>query len=219
MADVWERRADDGETVKAFSAFQDYLSLGEGRSVGKLLAYYRGQNAGEVGMPTEPPTKRKNTLTDWSSRFDWVTRAEAWDLNQLAAQAEFMADRRNQLIEREWADYERQMEEYALAIDRAKMHRQRRANRIKGDDGKDVEVITVELTFNDWIALARWRKDISDIGRKAVGLPPDNRSLRIGNLGDEAFKVSPEGLVDQMAAALRELEDYHDSVLGDDSDG
>jgi len=62
----------EGERNKAVQACNDYLRLGPGRSLAKLLRRY------QIG-PEAPPTKRLNTLKDWSTSFDWQARAVAYD--------------------------------------------------------------------------------------------------------------------------------------------
>ena len=64
----------DQETDAAVSACNDYLRMGPGRSLQGLLDGYRPQSA-----PKAPPTKRLETLKDWSGRFEWQARAGAYD--------------------------------------------------------------------------------------------------------------------------------------------
>lgn len=54
-------------TERSERAFQDYLALGEGRSLEKLLAVY------QVG-PKGVPTLSLRTLKKWSQRDDWQRR-------------------------------------------------------------------------------------------------------------------------------------------------
>lgn len=61
----WERQ--DGETPKAFEAFCEYRDLGPNRSIAKT-----GQKLG----------KNLTTLSEWSSKYDWVKRVAAWDVEQ-----------------------------------------------------------------------------------------------------------------------------------------
>lgn len=58
------------ESPKARQAWADYLALGEGRSLEKLLALYQ--------TCTEPaPTKQLTTLKQWSATFGWQARLQA----------------------------------------------------------------------------------------------------------------------------------------------
>lgn len=65
MADLWDRQPD--ETAKAFEAFCVYRDLGPGRSIPQV-----GQKLG----------KSEGTLEPWSSKYEWVKRATAWDAEQ-----------------------------------------------------------------------------------------------------------------------------------------
>ena len=62
---LWERQ--EGESAKAFEAFGVYRDLGPDRSIAKT-----GQKLG----------KNLTTLSEWSSKFEWVKRANAWDDEQ-----------------------------------------------------------------------------------------------------------------------------------------
>lgn len=86
-----ERQAK--EQNRAVVACNDYLRLGPGRSLAKLLGRY--QNAIEA-----PPTKRLKTLADWSTTFGWQTRAAAYDAE----------------IERQKNDYVQQIMKSGLAL-------------------------------------------------------------------------------------------------------
>lgn len=61
-AQAWERQPE--ETAKAFEAFAIYRDMGNDRSIAKV--------AEKLG-------KSEALLHRWSSKFDWVKRAAAWD--------------------------------------------------------------------------------------------------------------------------------------------
>lgn len=67
MADIkpWERQ--EGESAKAYEAFSEYRDMKADRSLAKV-----GQKLG----------KSKTMMEKWSKKFDWVARAEAWDLEE-----------------------------------------------------------------------------------------------------------------------------------------
>jgi len=71
------------ESNKATQAFEDYFSLGPGRSLDKLLEQYRVQS----GNKASTPTLRKATLAKWSSSFGWQQRVAERDAE--IAQAAF----------------------------------------------------------------------------------------------------------------------------------
>ncbi len=63
-----ERQIEDGETRKAFEAFKLYRDQGPGRSLAKTAELVYGSPTGSIRQ-----------IEKWSSRFDWVDRAAAWD--------------------------------------------------------------------------------------------------------------------------------------------
>ena len=69
----WERQK--GETSRAYEAFCTYRDLGPNRSQSKT-----SQKLG----------KNSRTIADWSTKYDWVKRAAAWDAEQdrIARQAQ-----------------------------------------------------------------------------------------------------------------------------------
>jgi hypothetical protein len=60
------------ESDAAVVACNDYLRMGIGRSLAKLSERY--QNATDT-----PPTKRLDTLKEWSAAYGWQLRAKAYD--------------------------------------------------------------------------------------------------------------------------------------------
>lgn len=100
------------ETARAYRAKQDYLSLGPGRSLEKLLTIYRARKQDEAGTP---PTTLKATLARWSTTWGWVTLADKYDA--------FTGDRLlEQQLEERKKSYHRQLEEFRekhLAVGRA----------------------------------------------------------------------------------------------------
>lgn len=64
------------ETVRAIQACNDYLRMGPGRSLGKLLAKYAKTNK------NQPPTDSIATLKEWSAAFDWQERVAAYDADR-----------------------------------------------------------------------------------------------------------------------------------------
>ena len=74
MALDWERRP--GESARAYAAFCVYRDLGTGRSLNLAYAEWRRSLgfAGDAG-------KAAGYWAQWSSGFDWVARAEAYDVH------------------------------------------------------------------------------------------------------------------------------------------
>jgi hypothetical protein len=62
-----------GETDKSVQACNDWLRLGVGRSLPKLLENYANSNQ------KSPPTSSLGTLKQWSLKFKWTERATKFD--------------------------------------------------------------------------------------------------------------------------------------------
>jgi hypothetical protein len=63
-----------GETIKAHNALMDYFLMGGGRSFSKLFEQWERIKKATEPYPKEPPTKRLQTLKDWSVKFHWKAR-------------------------------------------------------------------------------------------------------------------------------------------------
>lgn len=63
----------EGETQKAYQAFQKYLELGPERTLALATDAVYGRYAG--GKRRQPAGQ----IVKWSQRFDWHKRAQAWD--------------------------------------------------------------------------------------------------------------------------------------------
>lgn len=59
--------AQPRQNPKAEQAFLDYVALGPGRSLSALIEAYQS-------APKAPPTKRLETLKDWSTKYHWQAR-------------------------------------------------------------------------------------------------------------------------------------------------
>jgi hypothetical protein len=87
------------ETDRAVQACNDYLRLGPGRSLPKLL-----KKLGKTRKNSESPTDSYNTLERWSSDYGWPARASAYDADLEAVKNE----KRRQVMEQGLAlDHER----------------------------------------------------------------------------------------------------------------
>ncbi len=70
-SELWE--ALPGEPAKAFAAFKAYRdTVAKDRSVRKVCAAYYGETS----------VSKVNQWLRWSSQFQWVNRAKAWDAEQ-----------------------------------------------------------------------------------------------------------------------------------------
>lgn len=64
---VSDPTAQPKPSTDAEAAFNDYVGLGDGRSLRKLHARYQDD-------PNPTPTKRLKTLKEWSARYGWQDR-------------------------------------------------------------------------------------------------------------------------------------------------
>ncbi|NBD36745.1 MAG: hypothetical protein GVY30_12215 [Chloroflexi bacterium] len=104
---IWDADAPlsraKGERRDANAALHDYCLMGDGRSLRKLAAKYKEQKKSTASADA-PPTLYKSTLFNWSSRYDWVARAERFD--QLEHEREL----------REWRDRRRESRAKNIAL-------------------------------------------------------------------------------------------------------
>lgn len=77
----WERRED--ESPRAYAAFCAYRDMGPGRSFDKAAALVA------AGEPQNSPKTAPRHWTTWASRYEWRSRATAYDthLDQRAREA------------------------------------------------------------------------------------------------------------------------------------
>lgn len=79
------------ETPRALQAFNDYLAMGDGRSLRDLWARYRSGTE-------SPPTRLLSTLGKWSRIYRWQERiAELKQAERAAIVARGIADRQNRI--------------------------------------------------------------------------------------------------------------------------
>lgn len=78
----WDRQP--GETSKAYEAFAIYRDLGSSRS---------------VRLVSEQLAKTQTVIKRWSSKYEWVERAAAWDSIPARATAEAYSDMARRVAE------------------------------------------------------------------------------------------------------------------------
>ena len=159
MANPWDRQ--ENETTKAFEWFGNYLSM-DVRSLRKLPEMW-GKSGAYVGQ-----------LERWSSAYNWVQRAEAYDayLEEEArkrADADFI-ERRSKVLERDWkmAEHGHTLIEKMLKMP---LTTQRVTKERYGEDGQVIaEEITIEPVGWNLNTLRLLMDTTSKLGRNAVGL-------------------------------------------------
>jgi len=202
---AWETLARrDGETAKAHAAFLEYVRMGPGRSLRKLHARYVDWRRTGDGLATEkPPTTRLRTLMEWSSRFEWQARLEAYaEERDRAAIAEWEA-RRQALreIDFQTGDELRDLAARILAETPQFLKTTRRL--IKGRDGAtDREIITVGIDID---AMLKALKLASDLQRAAAGLPAAAIEVRHDHrLDTDQYQRALESLAAALGTSLPE---------------
>lgn len=96
------------ETQRAKTAYAEYLAMGPGRSLEKLLAEY--QERKRTGKGASVPTTRYATLADWSRKHGWQARVAAFEGKQNEA-----------LIARSMDDIEKARQESLRLVQAGKM--------------------------------------------------------------------------------------------------
>jgi hypothetical protein len=155
------------ETARAKRAWSDYLALGPGRSLEKLIDRYEAVRRVSIGKASVPTTCLR-TLEEWSSAFGWQARLKA------------IADTEAKAAEEREAAYRRSIMEdgYALAHERVKLLKDL-VVKVRDDlatsglwvqkqkiigSGKNAQVVTEEQ-FND-NELDMIRKLLDDLARE-----------------------------------------------------
>ncbi|MBZ0279413.1 MAG: hypothetical protein K8L97_01650 [Anaerolineae bacterium] len=152
------------ETAKAYHAFCFYRDLGAERSLvkvrnrcGKTAAYDR-------------------QIERWSAAYNWVARADAYDRDLDARlNAEFeeqLLSRRRKLLQQEVAHADALLAKFDAVMERVQLHEtQRKTTRKKDADGKEVEIVLVEVNIEGLRELTQWRRDLAEFARLTIGLP------------------------------------------------
>ncbi|KGI79322.1 hypothetical protein IL38_23720 [Actinopolyspora erythraea] len=86
---AWEQQP--GESERMFARFTVYRDLGEGRTLNQTA---------EILNSTSRKTVTYRSLTEYASRYRWRERAEAFDVDQAAADRARMAKLRKEAVER-----------------------------------------------------------------------------------------------------------------------
>lgn len=112
MSEPWERLPD--ETDKAWAAFSRYLDAGPDRTLSNAEEPAKSPKSARKS-PKKPPVKKtvSGSVKDWSKRFRWRERANAWDgklfakaaevkLSEATRRAKEQEQRRKQVDDDDW---------------------------------------------------------------------------------------------------------------------
>lgn len=160
---------EEGESARAHAARVEYILAGPGRSFDKLLE--RFQTATKP-----PPTKRRDTLVDWSTQYDWQAHARRYDdlildmRTQAQTQAEIDAYRRDLEDHRKrYGDAGKNLYVLAAGLTNA-IAAQLRGQTIEGKDGKKYTIPTMKLDQGAITVLARALTIAADLEAHALRL-------------------------------------------------
>lgn len=169
-----------GETARAYAAFLDYVKLGEGRSLRRLLEQYqawhgekRRQSDGKVTADL-PPTTRLRTLEGWSTRYRWQERLAAYQAELARREQAVWERRRAEVREADWQMSAELRELVRAALAQLPQFIKTTRTYVKGRDGEpDREVVTVQ---HDLPALLKALEVASALQRLAAEVPPPRQT-------------------------------------------
>lgn len=201
---AWEALAKrDDETLKAHAAFLDYVRMGSGRSLAKLIAQYQDQGAAKVG-PEKPPTRRLSTLKEWSVIHEWQKRLEAWTAERNQRDQALWEERRRQLREDDWTTGEKLREQANAALEQVPQFLKTTRRVIKGSQGQpDREVITMGLKLGEVSDAAA---TASKLQRLAAEMPTERQQVDATVTGITS---------DDLAKARDKAQQFEDQLLND----
>lgn len=180
MLELLAGERKDNESDRAVQACNDYLRLGAGRSLRKLVQKYSKTRRNTA------PTDSLNTIERWSTDYDWKQRASLYDA-ELEAQ-------RNEKRRKEF--------EAGLALDYERVNSLKRlANRLEDElkqylwlddvksvgSGENAERIDL-IRFNSAL-VEQYRATLDDIAKETGG-----RKVRTENLNIDLSKLSDDQL-------------------------
>lgn len=192
MALEWERRR--GESARAYAAFCVYRDLGPGRSLN--LAYGEWRRA--LGF-TGDTAKAAGYWAGWSSGFEWVARAAAYDEHLEALRRAAREDALARLEQRR-LDFElknqRRLEERVTKAE-AILDKADRApiadvtqDKSEPDAAGRIQTIRTKVKGINFAGYARLMKAIDDAARQAiVGVRPAAKA----DAGDDAAGTAIRG--------------------------
>lgn len=178
------QQQQQGESSKAYAAYIAYRDLGENRSLEKV---------------SQELTKSVPLLKRWSAKYEWVARALAWDMHrqQRVDEAQLSAD--ELLIEKELEAYKQLLERWREAFAKTPAVIVRR-----GKEAPNVDAM---------LRLVKLRREISNIGRRALGMPERIKESRLTGKGGGDLVIEFAVLADDEQPQLPESLEGDDSLL------
>lgn len=165
----------EGESRAANGALNDYARMGYNRAIHKLIDYYKDRSEEKEYVPTTSI----NTMFNWSSRYEWQERVDAWTEIERKRMEQEWRQRRDNLRSKEWSNYERLQEIVTEMLKTVPQFINRKEAVVEegsptiiknnGDIIKqgtpEKRVITLKANTN---AIIQFIKTASEIGRKAA---------------------------------------------------
>jgi hypothetical protein len=144
-------------------------------------------------------------LQKWSSAYEWVERALAYDAYQRAEVEQVQSDLRKKLLEDELNDGQLLLGKWRELLNEAKLQTERVETEKDGPSR-----IYVEVNIPGYIGLAKLRHAIGDQMRRAVGLPEKiTQSQHTGENGGPVEMNGTQTLkVDDLDEVFRKMREY-----------
>jgi hypothetical protein len=191
------------EAKRANKAARDYMLMGTARSLRKLLAKYMEDPSA--------PTKSWTTIQGWSMHFDWVKRAERFDLLQQQAAQEMFRARQQHIMQSGLALIHERVEKLNKIFERL-------YENFESDDklwlpdtkgiGSNENFREVEIVRFNTGLVSELRGVLEDIASETGGRIKETKNT--GSI--QLVQVTS----DDMAKARQTAEDFEKSLLGDD---
>jgi len=177
---LWERQK--GETQKSYAAFCLYRDAGPKRSLRATHDTFYGEGRSNLAQ-----------ITVWSTKWQWVARTAAYDEHLDAQRRERMEAARAEIEDAELKDYRAQMKRWHEVWEQSPKFQQKARQFVKGQNGEpDREIVTIKLEIGDWRDMTRWRSEIANQGRRAVGLPEKILKDNVTYDGEQVITIKHE---------------------------
>lgn len=170
---AWSRRS--GESKEAFAAFQHYLNEGT------IDAAYRASN------PQAKSNHANGTWTGWSARYEWVSRAAAYQSHLADQNRELWERRKAQARERDWTQADRMrdiVDDSQIMADqflRSKTTTVQGTPTVVNENGDIIQYGTptrqLITTALDIVAISKVLSDAINIQLRATGQPTERIEL------------------------------------------
>lgn len=191
MGDRWDRLP--GEGTRAYHAFLIYRDLGPARTLEEVYRVVQETTKSKRSRGKSPTTHASGRINGWSSSWNWVERARAWDrhvqderdriaLQCAREQEEIRLRCRWKRIVTADKMFDRATDLLARPIDRETVSR----------DGKAVIIEPAGWTQRDIATFARTASDLVEVDAGSPIHESDARKPRIILPGDRDFTIRVE---------------------------